>query len=208
MLTADTLKKVFPRCPTPDVWAKALQAACDKFEINTRLRLCSFLAQIGHESDQFTTLVESLKYTAPRLMKVWPKRFPDLASATPYAMNEQKLGNFVYANRNGNGDTASGDGFRYRGRGLIQLTGRSNYQEAGKAIGVDLVKKPDLLTQPAYAALSAGWYWQSRGLNALADDQTGDDDLEDFRKITCRINGGYVGVQERFALFKQIRALL
>lgn len=208
MLTAETLKKVFPRCPTPDIWAKALQAACDQFEINTRARLSSFLAQIGHESGQFTTLVESLKYTAPRLMKVWPKRFPTLAAATPYAMNEQKLGNFVYANRNGNGNAASGDGFRYRGRGLIQLTGRSNYLEAGKALGVDLVKTPDLLTQPAYAALSAGWYWQSRGLNALADDKTDDDDLEDFREITRRINGGYVGVQERFALFKQIRAVL
>jgi putative chitinase len=106
------------------------------------------------------------------------------------------------------GDAASGDGFRYRGRGLIQLTGRSNYEAAGKAIGVDLLKNPDALVLPPYAALSAAWFWQSHGLNALADDRTDDSDLEDFREITRRINGGYVGLQERFALYKQIDKLL
>ncbi|MBS0356336.1 MAG: glycoside hydrolase family 19 protein [Proteobacteria bacterium] len=208
MLTADTLKKVFPLCPNPDAWAAALAPALSKYEINTRDRICSFLAQTGHESGQFRNLVESLNYSAARLVKVWPKRFPTLDAATPYAQNEQKLGNFVYANRLGNGDVNSGDGFHYRGRGLIQLTGRSNYAAAGKAIGADLVGNPELLQQPAYAVLSAAWFWQSHGLNALADDKTDDDDLEDFREITRRINGGFVGVQERFALYKQIEALL
>ncbi|RTL28037.1 MAG: glycoside hydrolase family 19 protein [Rhodocyclaceae bacterium] len=208
MLTADTLKKVFPLCPDPDAWATALAPALAKYEINTRDRICSFLAQTGHESGQFRNLVESLNYSAARLVKVWPKRFPTLDVATPYAQNEQKLGNFVYANRLGNGDVSSGDGFRYRGRGLIQLTGRSNYAAAGKAIGVDLVGNPEFLQQPTYAVLSAAWFWQSHGLNALADDKTDDDDLEDFREITRRINGGLVGVQERFALYKQIEALI
>ena len=204
MLTADILKSVFPLCPDPDAWSKALTPALDKYEINTRDRICSFLAQTGHESGQFRSLVESLNFSAARLMKVWPKRFPTLAAATPYAQNQEKLGNFVYANRLGNGDTSSGDGFRYRGRGLIQLTGKSNYVAAGKAIGVDLVSHPEYLQQPTSAALSAAWFWQNHGLNALADDRTDDDDLEDFREITRRINGGLVGVQERFALYKQI----
>ncbi len=209
MLTADTLKKAFPLCPDPASWAKALAPALARYEINTRDRICSFLAQVGHESGQFRTLVESLNYTtAARLMKVWPKRFPTLDAAAPYVKNAQGLANFVYARRLGNGDAASGDGFRYRGRGLIQLTGRSNYEAAGKAIGVDLVKNPDALVQPPYAALSAAWFWQSHGLNALADDRTDDSDLEDFREITRRINGGYVGIQERFALYKQIDKLL
>lgn len=209
MLTADKLKKALPLCPDPDAWAKALAPALDRYEINTHDRICSFLAQVGHESGQFRTLVESLTYsTAARLMKVFPKRFPTLASAAPYVKNPQGLANFVYANRLGNGDAASGDGFRYRGRGLIQLTGKSNYIAAGKAIGVDLVNHPDSLVEPPYAALSAAWFWQSHGLNALADDKTGDSDLEDFREITRRINGGYVGLQERFALYKQIGKVL
>lgn len=208
MLSADALKRVFPLCPDPDAWAKALAPALDRYEINTRDRICSFLAQTGHESGQFRILVESLNYSAARLTKVWPKRFPTLAAAAPYAQNEQKLGSFVYANRLGNGDVGSGDGFRYRGRGLIQLTGKSNYAAAGKAIGVDLVSHPEYLQQPPYAALSAAWFWQSHGLNALADDKTDDDDLEDFREITRRINGGLIGVQERFALYKQIEGLM
>ncbi len=208
MLTPDKLKKVFPRCKDPEGWVKALVPAMDKYEINNRDRICSFLAQTGHESGQFGRLVESLYYkTAGRLVKVWPKRFRTEADAIPYLMNEEKLGNFVYANRLGNGDASSGDGFNFRGRGIIQITGRSTYSAVGKAIGVDLVKHPEYLEQAAYAALSACWYWQSRGLNALADDKTDDNDLEDFRRITLLINGGYVGVQERFVLYKQIENL-
>ena len=209
MLTADLLKVVFPLCTDPAGWALALQPALDKYQINTKARLASFLAQTGHESAQFNRLVESLFYrTALRLTKVWPRRFPTEASAAPYVANEQKLANFVYANRLGNGNAASGDGFRFRGRGIIQITGRTNYRDAGRAIKVDLVANPDqLLKQPA-AAMAAAWFWNSRGLNALADDMTGDNDLEDFTEITRRINGGTVGIQDRLLALNAVEANL
>jgi putative chitinase len=209
MLTADLLKVVFPLCADPAGWARALQPALDKYQINTKARLASFLAQTGYESAQYNRLVESLFYrTALRLTKVWPRRFPTQASAAPYVANEQKLANFVYANRLGNGDAASGDGFRFRGRGIIQITGRSNYTDAGRALNIDLVANPDqLLTQPI-AAMAAAWFWSSHGLNALADDRTDDNDLEDFTEITRRINGGTVGLQDRLLALNAVEANL
>jgi putative chitinase len=169
--------------------------------------LCSFLAQTGYESAQYNRLSESLYYkTALRLMAVWPKRFPTQDSAAPYVANEEKLANFVYANRLGNGDVDSGDGFRFRGRGIIQITGRSNYTDAGTALGVDLSSDPDLLLDKNTAAMAAAWFWSSRGLNALADDMTDDNDLEDFTEITKRINGGTVGIQDRLQALNQIDA--
>jgi putative chitinase len=209
MLTAQVLRVAFPQCADPDGWAAALAPAMDKYEINTRDRICSFLAQTGHESGQFNTLTEGLFYKAPgRLMKVWPKRFPTEASALPYVANEKNLANVVYANRMGNGNEASGDGYKFRGRGIIQITGRNNYVAAGQALGLDLAGNPDLLLQKPNAALSAAWFWNSRGLNPLADDKTGDNDLEDFTEITRRINGGTVGLQERFSLYKQLENAL
>lgn len=209
MLTASFLKQVFPLCVDPEGWTQALNPALERYEINTRARLCSFLAQTGHESSQFNRLVESLNYsTAQRLMRVWPRRFPTVASALPYVRKEAKLANFVYANRLGNGNSASGDGFRFRGRGIIQITGRSNYAGAGQAIHIDLVNAPDRLLTQEVAALAAAWFWQSRGLNALADDKTDDNDLEDFTEITRRINGGTVGIRERLLAFNAIEANL
>ncbi len=209
MLTASLLKQVFPLCADPAGWTQALNPALERYEINSRARLCSFLAQTGHESSQFNRLVESLNYTtAQRLMRVWPRRFPTEASALPYVRNEAKLANYVYANRLGNGDGASGDGFRFRGRGIIQITGRSNYAGAGQAIHIDLVNAPDRLLTKEVAALAAAWFWQSRGLNALADDKTDDNDLEDFSEITRRINGGTVGIRERLLAFNAIEASL
>jgi putative chitinase len=108
----------------------------------------------------------------------------------------------------GNGNVQSGDGYLFRGRGIIQLTGRSNYAAAGKAIAVELDKQPDLLMKPENACAAAAWYWQSRGLNELADDRTDDNDLEDFTEITRRINGGIIGLNDRFALFKQVLSVL
>lgn len=181
----------------------------DKFEINTPARIACFLAQTGHESGQFNTLSESLYYkTAARLVAVWPKRFPNEASAAPYVANQEKLANFVYANRMGNGAVESGDGFRYRGRGLIQITGRSNYADVGRALGIDLINDPDLLLTPNWAAMSAAYFWQGHGLNALADNETNTDDIEDFTAITKKINGGTAGLKERFALFKAIKPLV
>jgi len=208
MLNAEVLKRTFPRCTTPDIWANALDSALPKFGIDTPDRIASFLAQTGYESGEYNRLEENLNYTAPRLIKVWPKRFPTLDIATQYANNPRLLADYVYANRMGNGDAASDDGYRFRGRGIIQLTGRGNYVAAGRAIGIDLVAHPELLTDPAQACLSAAWFWQSRGLNELADDRTDDNDLEDFTEITRRINGGTSGVKERFALFKQVAATL
>ena len=209
MVTSELLKTVFPACNDPDGWARALPPALERFEIDSPPRIASFLAQTGYESSQFNRLVESLLYkTALRLTKVWPKRFPDAQSAEPYVGDEEKLANFVYADRLGNGDVGSGDGYRFRGRGLIQLTGRSNYAIAGKALALPLVEQPDLLLIQRNAAVSAAWFWGSRGLNALADDLTGDDDLEDFATITQRINGGKVGLQERLALLNRIEPLL
>lgn len=209
MLSAEQLQRIFPNCKSPAAWADALAPAFQKYEIETPDRIASFLAQTGYESGQYNRIEENLNYsTAARLTKVWPKRFPDEASAMPYVNNPQGLANLVYANRMGNGDAQSNDGFRYRGRGIIQLTGRSNYDSAGDAMGVNLLETPELLSDPRWAALSAGWYWQSRGLNELADDRTHDDDLEDFARITQRINGGLVGLKDRFALFKQVYAEL
>lgn len=209
MLTANLLKQVFPRCADPAGWAQALNPALERYQINTRARLCSFLAQTGHESGQFNRLVESLNYkTAGRLMKVWPRRFPTEASAIPYVGNERKLANFVYANRLGNADAASGDGFRFRGRGIIQITGRANYAAAGKELKLPLVEEPDRLLTKEVSALAATWFWNSRGLNALADDNTDDNDLEDFTEITRRINGGTVGIKERLLAFNAVAANL
>lgn len=209
MLNGATLKQAFPECTDADGWAAALEGALNRFHINTPDRLCAFLAQTSHESGHFNRLEESLFYRTPgRLMAVWPKRFPDETTALPFVQNPERLANFVYAKRMGNGDEASGDGFRFRGRGLIQLTGRSNYRQAGEALGIDLEQTPDRLTAKEVAALSAAWYWDSRGLNALADHQQGDDDLEDFTEITRRINGGTVGLKERFAVYTRLRGNL
>ena len=181
----------------------------DKFEINTPARIACFLAQTGHESGQFNRLSEGLFYkTAARLLAVWPKRFPNEAAAAPYVANEEKLANYIYANRMGNGPEVSGDGYRFRGRGLIQITGRSNYADVGKGLGLDLLDQPDLLLQPEWAAMSAAYYWFGHGLNALADDGTSDDDIEDFTAITKKINGGTAGLQDRLALYKAIKPLL
>lgn len=209
MLDAQSLRTIFPNCGNPGVWADSLNAALPMFGIDTPDRIASFLAQTGYESSQYNRLEENLRFTtAARLMKVWPKRFPNEASAAPFLNNAQKLADFVYANRMGNGDANSDDGFRFRGRGVIQLTGRSNYTAAGKALGADLVGQPDLLKRPDFACLSAAWFWQSHGLNELADDRTDDSDLEDFTEITRHINGGTTGIKERFTLYKQVIAVL
>ena len=162
----------------------------------------------AHESGQLTRLAENLNYSAKRLMQVWPNRFPALEKAQQYERNPEKLANYVYAKRLGNGDETSGDGWRYRGRGLIQLTGRGNYRAAAQGIGQPLEGQPELLEQPGPAALSAAWFWKSHGLNELADDRNDDNDTEDFRTVTKRINGGTVGLKERMAFWEKAKAVL
>jgi putative chitinase len=209
MISSNLLRKTFPLCTDPEGWAAALAPALARYNINSKARLGSFLAQVGYESGQLNQLQENLSYaTTLRLMRVWPKRFPNEAMAKPYVNNQARLANYVYANRMGNGNEMSGDGYRYRGRGLIQITGRSNYAAAGAALGLDLLNHPDLLLDKNNAAVSAAWLWDCHGLNALADDNTDDNDLEDFSKITKTINGGTNGLQERLALLNQIQANL
>jgi len=129
-------------------------------------------------------------------MQVWPRRFPTLKKARTYERNPEKLANYVYASRLGNGDEASGDGWRYRGRGLIQTTGRSNYRATGAALTLQLESEPTLLEEPDHASLSAAWFWKSHGLNELAD-AGGAGDEEDFETISIRINGGRAGLESR-----------
>lgn len=173
-------------------WLDALNATFERFAIDTPQRQACFIGQCGHESGGFKVLSENLNYSAKGLCATWPKRFADEASAAPYHRQPEKIANRVYAGRMGNGDEASGDGWRYRGRGLIQLTGKANYQAAGSALHADLLASPDLVATAQYAALTAGWFWHSNNLNALADklDHTG---------ITRRINGGTHGLDDRIA---------
>jgi putative chitinase len=135
-------------------------------------------------------LEENLNYRAETLMKVWPKRFPTLEFAKQYEKNPKKIANSVYANRMGNRDEASGDGFRFRGRGLFQLTGHSGYYHAGQALGEDFVMNPDLVATPKYAAMTAGWFWNTHKLNQYAD-------RTDFLMMTKKINGGTIGLDDR-----------
>jgi putative chitinase len=206
-ITAQQLKVIMPKCDT-EQWVNPLSQAMTRFEINTPSRIAAFLAQIAHESAETTILTENLNYSALRLTQVWPQRFPRLETALPYAKNPEKLANFVYAGRGGNGNAASGDGWRYRGRGLFQLTTKDNYRLAGLSLNLPLVEKPDLVTSPEVAALTAAQFWQRLGLNVLADHQVGDDDEKDFEKISIKINGGKVGLTERKKYWQLARKTL
>ncbi len=204
MLTEAQLRQILPLLPLPKLqqYLPHLNAAMQVYEVNTMPRTAAFVAQTAHESAQYTRLLESLFYTkAAGLMATWPKRFPTEASALPFVRNEEKLANFVYANRMGNGDGASGDGFRYRGRGIIQLTGREKYRITGAALGDDLVGSPELAQTPEVAFKAAGLFWMSSRLNELAD-------AGDFRTITQRINGGQNGAADRLKYFETAKRVL
>jgi len=171
-------------------WVDALNATFERFDIMNPLRKAAFIGQCGHECGNFKMLEENLMYKAETLMKLWPKRFPTLEFANQYAKNPKKIANMVYANRMGNRDEASGDGYRFRGRGCIQLTGHANYYHAGQALGEDFVMQPELVATPMYAALSAGFFWDTHKLNILADNR-------DWKAMCKRINGGYIGLADR-----------
>ena len=179
-----------------DKWEIPLNQVFVKYDINTPKRQAAFIGQCAVESANFTRLQENLNYSAERITQVWPSRFPNVSIAQPYAHNPKALANFVYAGRLGN--LQDGDGWMYIGRGLIQITGRENYANCENGIGVDLINNPDLLLTPKYAALSAGWYWNKKGLNALADSQ-------EYGAMTKRINGGLTELDER--IFKITKAL-
>ena len=182
-------------------WLKPLNDTFVKYDISTPQRQACFIGQCQHESANFTKLEEGLNYSASRLMAVWPSRFPNLDVANQYANNPQKLANKVYGGRMGNGNEESGEGYAYRGRGLIQMTGKEAYANCGSGLGVDFLSNPDLLSTPEYATLSAGWFWNKKGLNDLAD--TGD-----YETMTKRINGGVLGLDDRKAKIAKAREIL
>jgi putative chitinase len=198
IITEDLLAQVCPHCTNAQQWVDPLNTAMAQYEINDDRRAAAFLAQIAVESGELMHLEENLNYSPETLMRVWPGRFPTLAKAQQYARNPQALGNYVYASRLGNGDEESGDGYSFRGRGLIQLTGRGNYAQAeGEIPLAGLQDHPELLSQLASAALCAAWYWYSHGLNQLADDANRDNDEADFEAITRKINGALTGLDQR-----------
>jgi putative chitinase len=186
MVTNEQLKQLH----IGEQWLDALNATFERFDIMNPLRKAAFIAQCGHECGNFKILEENLNYRAEALMRLWPKRFPSLEFAKQYERNPKKIANMVYANRMGNRDEASGDGYRFRGRGCIQLTGHANYFHAGKALGEDFVMKPELVATPMYAALSAGFFWNTQKLNVFADNR-------DIKMMTKKINGGFIGLADR-----------
>jgi putative chitinase len=182
-------------------WLGPLEEAFAKYDISTPQRQASFIGQCSHESGNFRILEENLHYSASRLMAVWPSRFPSLDVANQYANNPEKLANKIYSGRMGNSDEESGEGYAYRGRGLIQMTGKESYANCGSGLGMDLLSNPDLLSDPKYAALSAGWFWNKKGLNSLADAQ-------DYETMTKRINGGLIGLDDRKAKIAKALSVL
>ena len=203
MISPSQLTKIMPRCDTLK-WTAPLLAAMEKHEINSPSRVAAFIAQVAHESGECGAIEENLRYSVPRLRAVWPGRFATDAAALPYANNPIKLANKVYANRMGNGTMESGDGWAYRGRGLIQITGRNNYARCGKALALDLINSPELLLQPDNAAMSAAWFWKDKGLNMIADK----DSEVALISITKIINGGDSGLRERRQYWQRAKTAL
>lgn len=183
-----------------DKWLIPLQFTCDKFDINTPERVAGFLAQTGHESGGFRFTSEDLHYRAEALTRVWPSRFPP-GVAESYAMQPERIANRAYADRMGNGNEASGDGWKYRGRGLIQLTGADNYASFSLDADNEALSDPDSVAEPELAALSAGWFWSKNGLNALAD-------AKDIVGMTKRINGGTNGLDDRQMRYSRLISVL
>jgi putative chitinase len=180
-------------------WLKPLEDTFAKYDINTPKRQAAFIGQCAHESGNFKTLQENLNYSAEGLMKTWPSRFPTKEVADQYARQPAKIAGKVYNGRMGN--TNEEEAAKFLGRGLIQLTGKEMYANCGPNVGVDLLSNPDWLLNPTYAALSAGWFWNKKGLNALAD-------AGDFETMTKRINGGLHGLDDRKAKIAKALSVL
>lgn len=187
----------------PDVVISQIPMVIEKFQINTPLRLAHFLAQCSHESGNFRAVHENMNYSVEGLKKIFPKYFPgNLAES--YARNPEKIASKVYGGRMGNGDESTKEGFLFRGRGYIQLTGKSNYAAFGKAIGEDTVKNPDLVATH-YPLASAAWFFSKNGLNVISD--RGSDELT-VTAVTRRVNGGVIGLKDRLKHFNQYHKLL
>ena len=191
--TQHQLAEMVPGNPYIDHWFEAIAEILPEYEINTRPRVAMFIAQCAHESGGFRAIKENLNYRAPSLRKLFPKYFPDDALAARYAgmSNKQEaIANRIYANRMGNGDEASGDGFRYCGRGLIQLTGKNNYTLFAGSLGIPVEECAEYLATFEGAVQSACWFWETNNLNKWAD-------AGDVLTATKRINGGTIGLEDR-----------
>jgi putative chitinase len=192
MLTSEQFAELFPRCADPDGWVDAMNEVFPKYEIDTPKRIAAFIAQCGHESGGWRVFSENLNYSAKALDAVFGKYFVRAGrDAEEYHRQPEKIANVVYADRMGNGDTDSGDGWRYRGRGPIQLTGKNNYTRFSEDMDVEAVDNPDMVSEDKEVALmSAIWYWNTNNLNKYADSG-------DIKTLTKRINGGYIGLEDR-----------
>jgi putative chitinase len=191
MLNADQLKRMH----IGPQWVDPLNETFERFNIVTPNQQAAFIGQCAHESGNFRVLEENLNYRAATLLKLFPRTPRRTWGFTPeeaaeYERQPKRIANRIYGNRMNNRDEASGDGFRFRGRGILQLTGAANYHHAGQGLGVDFIMEPDLVATPQYAALTAGWFWDTQKLNALAE-------AGNWLALTKRINGGTIGLEDR-----------
>lgn len=200
-ITKEQLAQVLTRNKNVGELAVVLNKVFPKYEINTKNRVAGFLAQCGHESLDFTVLRENLNYGAKGLRATFPKYFPDDATATKYERKPEMIANRVYGGRMGNGPEASGDGFKYRGRGAIQLTGKDNYTAFAKSVGKTLDETIAYVETLEGAIESACWFWKARNLNATCD-------ADDIVKMTKLINGGTIGLDDRKAHYEKAKKIL
>ena len=200
-LTVSQLKQMVPGITHADHWIEAFDQLLPDYEINTPKRIAAFIAQCAHESGGFRFLKENLNYKAESLMKTFPKYFSDRDTANAYAKQPVKIANRVYASRMGNGDEASGDGYKYCGRGLIQLTGKTNYDWFAASLEISASEASEYLETFEGAAQSACWFWESNNLNVEAD-------AGDIKKMTKKINGGYIGLDDRIKHYEHALHIL
>ena len=183
------------------IWVDPLNETFERFQIVTPEEQACFIGQFSYESNHFKSLEENLNYRPETLMQLWPKRFPSHDEAMKYAHQPEKIANHIYSNRMGNRDEASGDGWRFRGSAICQLTGHDNFYHAGQALGIDLISNPDLARQPKDAAAIGGWFWATHGCNQLAE-------AKDYNGLTKRINGGLFGAEQRVMVMQQAERVL
>ncbi len=188
--TQDKFTAIIGKNPYADHWYEALCQILPDYDINTVPRVAAFLAQTAHESGNYRAIKENLNYKAESLMRVWPRYFPDMATAKAYEKQPERIANRAYANRMGNGPEESGDGWRYCGRGLIQLTGKSNYERYAESLQISVEEAGEHLTTFEGCVQSAAWFWEANNLNQWADKG-------DILTLTKRINGGTLGLDDR-----------
>jgi len=199
ILDSKKLKAILTDCRDPGTWARILNKVLPEYGVTKPEHLAEFIAHCGHESQHLNRLSENLNYSARGLTQVWPKRFPLIEIAAPFARRPEVIANYVYANRMGNGAPESGDGWKYRGRGILQITGKDNYGAIGRALGLKLIEFPQRLEDPLYAAKAAAWFWANRDLMVRSDDLVAD---------TRRINGGLLGLDDRRVLWERAKQVL